>query len=222
MSRFLFKLLAVVGISVIGAGVHLAGSWPVQLKAQPDDPTESTIVLPPLPRPSQPDQPEQDSVELVPSEPDPSETAPSEPVPSEPIGDDPDAEAADTPGSRTIVLDTIEIDFETAQLLHANGAATFVDARPADRYEAGHIQDALHISPAMLAESSSLVVLDVIDPEMPVVVYCGGGDCDDSHRVVELLQDLRGLTRTHVFTDGFPAWEAAGLPIGTGPDPWAE
>ncbi|MEL6796100.1 MAG: rhodanese-like domain-containing protein, partial [Planctomycetota bacterium] len=119
-------------------------------------------------------------------------------------------------------LETVEGDLPTTKALHENQLATFVDARVSSEFEEGHIEGALNISPTALEANSSLFALDVIDPTLPIVIYCGGGDCDDSHRVAELLQDLRGFEQTHVFTDGYQAWADAGLPTSAGPDPFAE
>lgn len=122
---------------------------------------------------------------------------------------------------RELVLDETEIDLETARLLFDAGAADFIDARIAEEYEAGHILGAMHITPDMI-RSGVPAAVDFLSADRPIVVYCGGGDCHDSHLVAERLQSLFGFTRTHVFTGGYPEWTAAGLPVGTGPDPIAE
>lgn len=134
-----------------------------------------------------------------------------------------DAEAVSSPAADQgrIVLDETEIDLTTARLLFEAAAADFVDARLAAEYEAGHIEGAMHITPDMLLEGIPAAI-DFLSPDRPIVVYCGGGDCHDSHLIAERLQSMFSFNRTHVFTGGFPEWEAAGLPIGTGPDPLAE
>ena len=204
MSSYLLKVIVIFVIAAVGAGIQLGAAWPVKLKADPDEPPYRELVIPDR-SDSNPD------VDASDEQDDAIENAGH-------ASEDPGGE----PVAGTITLDSLEIDLATAQALHENQLATFVDARPADEFEAGHIESAVHISPAMLEANSSLFVLDVIDPDKPIVIYCGGGDCDDSHRVAELLQDLRGLTQTHVFVDGYPAWADAGLPTNTGPDPWAE
>ena len=137
---------------------------------------------------------------------------------------DQDQQAESGPGDQNaggqIVLDSLEIDFETTRLLFENGLATFIDARPTDEYELGHIEGALHVTPGMLNDGL-FNGFEFIDAGAPIVIYCGGGDCDDSHRVAQKLQ-YYGYKQTHVFTGGFPEWEAAGLPTGTGPDPLAD
>jgi rhodanese-related sulfurtransferase len=51
-----------------------------------------------------------------------------------------------------------------------------------------------------------------------VVVYCTGGECEDSHFAAELLREA-GVPATNlaVYRGGIAEWEAARLPIETGP-----
>lgn len=198
MSSYLLKVIVIFVIAAVGAGIQLSAAWPVQLKAKPDQPPVEIIQIPDRSGSNTDTQPADETVDTP-------------------------AEATDSESSGgTITLDGLEIDLATARALHENQLATFVDARVASEFEAGHIEGALSISPAALDANSSMFVLDVIDPDKPIVIYCGGGDCDDSHRVAEMLQDLRGFRQTHVFTDGYQTWADAGLPTSTGPDPWAE
>jgi rhodanese-related sulfurtransferase len=220
MTGYLAKVIVIFLISAVGAGVHLWSSWPVKLKAAPEQPPVRTLTIPDAPSTGTPSS----EGEAAPEQPDePENTSLAEPIddPTAEQGADP-GEAAAAPAGRQIVLDSLEIDLATTRALFENNLATFIDARPTGEYEAGHIADAMNITPQMLESSASLFALDVIDPAKVIVIYCGGGDCDDSHRVAELLQDLRGLEQAHVFVDGFPAWEAAELPTASGPDPWAE
>lgn len=216
MTGYLAKVIVIFLISAVGAGVQLWSSWPVKLKATPEQPPALTLTIPDAPSTGSPSS----EGEAAPEQPDePENTSLAEPI-ADPIDDPGVPEPA--PAGRQIVLDSLEIDLATTRALFENNLATFIDARPTAEYEAGHIADSMNITPQMLESSASLFALDVIDPAKVVVIYCGGGDCDDSHRVAELLQDLRGFEQTHVFVDGFPAWEAAELPTASGPDPWAE
>lgn len=215
MNGYFAKMIVIFVIAAVGAGIHLGSAWPVKLKAEPDAPPTRTLVIP-------------GSADAAPPTLEQEATTDTAEVDVDEAAIDGTADSSDDSGQRTdttsqtITLDSLEIDLATARVLHENQMATFVDARLTEQFEAGHIADAMNISPSMLEENASLFVLDVIDPELPIVIYCGGGDCDDSHRVAELLQDLRGFEQTHVFVDGFPAWEQAGLPTSSGPDPWAE
>lgn len=108
----------------------------------------------------------------------------------------------------------LEITLDQASELFANGTP-FIDARLEAEYEAGHVEGAFWLPASEFMGGSSPRALDYLDPAAPLVVYCGGGDCDASHNVVVLLQRL-GFTRCHVMTEGYPAWVAAGKPTGMG------
>ena len=46
----------------------------------------------------------------------------------------------------------------------------------------------------------------------PIVIYCTGGDCEDSHMLAEKLY-MVGFNALYVYKDGFPDWQKRGLPI---------
>ncbi len=207
MSSYLLKVIVIFVIAAVGAGIQLGAAWPVQLKANPAPPPPLTLSIPPTSQPGT----------------DAGTAGASTDAGPEAVPDRVDEPApGDAGAAGAITLDSLEIDLATARALHENQLATFVDARVASEFEAGHIEGALSISPAALEANSAMFALDVIDPSKPIVIYCGGGDCDDSHRVAEMLQNLRGFTQTHVFVDGFQTWADAGLPTSSGPDPFAE
>ncbi|MDX2132858.1 MAG: rhodanese-like domain-containing protein [Planctomycetota bacterium] len=108
----------------------------------------------------------------------------------------------------------LDIDLASAAALFAAGAP-FIDARLANEYEAGHVEGAFWMPSEVFMNGAIPDALNFMDKAAPVVVYCGGGQCDASHNVVVLLQQL-GFTRCHVMADGYPAWKAAGHPVATG------
>jgi len=140
--------------------------------------------------------------------------------PSAETGDE--TEAVPTEGSGLGRLER-EITTEQAQYLFEHNLAQFLDARPKDDYEAGHILDANHLSPASF-ESGTPSIVDWLLEDLYVVVYCSGGDCHESHLVASDLMLYRPdlANQIHIFTDGYPAWTEAGLPTEIGPDPLAE
>lgn len=112
-----------------------------------------------------------------------------------------------------------EIGTAHAYQLWASGEVSFIDARPQKDYLAGHIPYA-YLVPAESIDRGRLgdmMDLGGVDPSMRVVVYCEGGSCDASHLVALTLQDL-GFDKIHIDVDGFPAWQAAGHEVETGPD----
>lgn len=83
----------------------------------------------------------------------------------------------------------------------------WVDARPRDKYERGHIDGALLLNED---EWTKLVpaFLDAWDPDRPVVVYCEGGSCEASHRIAQRLREELKIGDVHVLKGGLPAWSA--------------
>jgi rhodanese-related sulfurtransferase len=88
----------------------------------------------------------------------------------------------------------------------------FIDARHMDEYEAGHVQDAFQMSTEDFNGSD---VLNYLDRNAPIVVYCSGGQCDASKNLVKLLQQA-GYKQARIMEDGYPAWSNAGYPTAAG------
>jgi rhodanese-related sulfurtransferase len=115
-------------------------------------------------------------------------------------------------------LDTKITGEETYQLWLL-GTTTFIDARKPEEYEAGHIPYAFLV-PAegnRAQRLGNLIAQTGIGPSQRVVIYCEGGTCSASELVALDLQDM-GFTKIHIDTGGFPAWQAAGYEIESGPD----
>ncbi|RNC80954.1 MAG: hypothetical protein ED559_03905 [Phycisphaera sp.] len=121
-----------------------------------------------------------------------------------------------------MILET-EITSEQARCLFENDLAIFIDARPSGDYERGHIAGSFSV-PMGAFENGVPIAVDMLDDQRFVVIYCSGGNCEESHLVAEDLAierpDLANMI--HIYVDGYPAWEDAGLPIEDGPDPFAE
>lgn len=95
-----------------------------------------------------------------------------------------------------------------------DGGASFIDARRKEEYEAGHIQGAIRINLKSF-ENGDPPLLAMVPRESMVIVYCGGGKCDESERVAEMLNNS-GYKKVFVVHDGFPGWKAMGWPVETG------
>jgi rhodanese-related sulfurtransferase len=95
-------------------------------------------------------------------------------------------------------------------------SATILDARPSGFFERGHVPGALNLARDDFARdyrhlSPMLTRLG----DRPIIVYCSGGDCHDSRLVANALLTL-GFSNVSVFTGGWEAWSAAGLPASAG------
>lgn len=112
-----------------------------------------------------------------------------------------------------------EIRPEDALWLHGHGA-TFLDARRTSIWAQGHIRGAVVISvwEDGLAEKVEQLSMFTKDLKLPVVIYCSGGDCRDSHLLAEKLW-VAGFRNLRIYTGGFPDWEARGGPIAKGDAP---
>jgi len=100
----------------------------------------------------------------------------------------------------------------------------FIDARDYSDYKEGHIDGALSIPLTEIRRMEGNPphqINGVIIPDVHrLVVYCKGGDCDESLLVA---RELRAMNFTcHILLDGYPAWEEAGYPTAEGPDEWLQ
>jgi rhodanese-related sulfurtransferase len=111
-----------------------------------------------------------------------------------------------------IVINDIEIEtVGLARALFDTGDYIFVDARSVEDYQQGHIKGAVSL-PVGQVEEGLAAFLERYPPETPIVTYCSGRTCEDSHHLAEFLMEV-GYEKINVFIDGFPGWEAEGHPV---------
>jgi rhodanese-related sulfurtransferase len=111
-----------------------------------------------------------------------------------------------------VVAGKIEIeDVILAKQIYDSGDVLFVDARTRENFDEGHISAAVSLPVGQFDELIDSF-LDQHDIEQPVVTYCSGRTCEDSHNLAQLLMDF-GYNDVKVFIDGFPGWEAKGYPV---------
>jgi rhodanese-related sulfurtransferase len=116
----------------------------------------------------------------------------------------------------------IEIAFNDVKALHDKNVL-FLDARRTSVYEQGHIAGARPYSvwesdiddkvQKLFAERS-----DTTAQNLPIVIYCSGGDCEDSHMLAQKLWGIQ-FNNVYVYKDGFPDWQQHGAPVHTGANP---
>lgn len=94
-----------------------------------------------------------------------------------------------------------------------------LDARPSVYFEQGHVPGALNLARDDFAHDYRRLSKGLkAATDKPIIVYCSGGDCHDSRLVANALLSL-GFSNVSVFTGGWEAWSAAGLPASTGSEP---
>jgi rhodanese-related sulfurtransferase len=116
----------------------------------------------------------------------------------------------------------IEIGGADAKALQSNGSLV-LDARRTSVYEQGHIAGARPFSvwESDIDEKVNKLYEERSDPReqlKPILVYCSGGDCEDSHMLAQKLWGVQ-FNNVYVYKDGFPDWQKRGGPIHTGSNP---
>lgn len=95
-------------------------------------------------------------------------------------------------------------------------SALILDARPSVFFEQGHVPGAYNLARDDFAHDyRDLAGVLRAAHDKPIIVYCSGGDCHDSRLVANALLSL-GFSNVSIFTGGWEAWSAAGLPASTG------
>jgi rhodanese-related sulfurtransferase len=104
----------------------------------------------------------------------------------------------------------VEISSEDAmQLWHEK--AIFIDARRTDVFAQGHIAGSrsMPVWEADVDDRIRAFFDEVTNQQQPIVVYCSGGNCEDSHMLADKLWGA-GYENVLVYKDGFPAWQKMG------------
>lgn len=112
-----------------------------------------------------------------------------------------------------------EVSGEDVSWLHGQGVL-FLDARRTKAFEEEHVAGALSF-PVWESDVDARVlglVNEARTADLPFVLYCSGGDCEDSHLLAERLWSA-GFTNLLVYKGGFPDWKRRGGPVSKGPRP---
>lgn len=195
------------------AGVAVAGALLSNALQSPSRRLPWRGLTPPVP-------PAQAAPSEVPAPPAPAPPAASAPLPEPPR---PARMAAPAPSVTVVPPPTAaaapirEIDGQEAWKAFQAGRP-FLDARRSADYAAGHIAGAW-CAPVWEADLDdrllSFKAARRPGPEDPIVLYCSGGDCRDSHLLAARLLE-QGYFHLLVYRDGFPDWLAAGRPVEKG------
>lgn len=96
--------------------------------------------------------------------------------------------------------------YDDVQRLVQDGSAFLFDARPREDYGAGHIDGAMSL-PAKEMETAFPEVAPMLAPDMHLVVYCSGKECDESLQLGIYLKQ-EGLTNVSIYVGGYADWSA--------------
>jgi rhodanese-related sulfurtransferase len=115
------------------------------------------------------------------------------------------------------VIETAEVSTLFRDPRIQDGLIVFIDARNTQHFQEGHIPGAYefdHYRPEQYLPS----VMPVCQTAEQIIVYCTGGDCEDSQFAAIFLRDSLALPKEKIFVyvGGIHEWEAAGLPVEMG------
>lgn len=147
--------------------------------------------------------------------------ATTEPVPAAASPAPTDAAAADSGKVFPPHPDKAAIEVEPADVrLLFQRKALFLDARRSSVYAEGHIAGArsFPVWESDIDERVKGLYEEGLDQQAPIVVYCSGGNCEDSHMLAEKLY-MVGFDNVLIYRDGFPDWEKRGLAVSKGTNP---
>ena len=92
----------------------------------------------------------------------------------------------------------------------------FVDARNEDDFNLGHIPGAREFDPYH-PEKKAVAVMALCNAAEQIVVYCTGGDCEDSQSAAILLRDAgTPNSKLMVYEGGFTEWTTNNMPVEKG------
>lgn len=107
--------------------------------------------------------------------------------------------------SRVAESDFVEV--ETARAWGAN--ALWVDARPADEFERGHVPDAVSLNEDQWSQALPQFLAKDWSPDKKIVVYCSAASCNLAEDVARRLRAEAKLpNEIRILKGGWEAWQA--------------
>jgi rhodanese-related sulfurtransferase len=123
----------------------------------------------------------------------------------------PPSKARWTPDPNTAIRDLTSEDAWAAFQEHL----PFLDARRSQDFAEGHVAGA-RSAPVWETQLDTRITefeaRAMPGPASPIVLYCGGGDCEDSRLLARKLVTL-GYRNLLIYRDGYPDWAAKGRPV---------
>ena len=102
------------------------------------------------------------------------------------------------------------VDLEFAKYLFDDNSAVFIDARDAEDYEAGHIENAINIPFDYYEDYEE--VMDGLNDAGIYIIYCSGEECSLSIDLADYLYTDKLIDKLLIFEGGWPQWRDAGYP----------
>lgn len=86
----------------------------------------------------------------------------------------------------------------------------WIDARPQEQYDAGHVPEALLLNEQKFDEQLFNYLDTLQTNTRPIIVYCSGAKCEASRHVLERLKQTLPIENAFVLKGGWKAWVEAG------------
>ncbi len=102
------------------------------------------------------------------------------------------------------------VNLEFSKYHFDSGLAVFIDAREAQEYESGHIQNAINIPYDYYEDYED--VMNELDDTGIYIVYCSGGECSLSIDLADYLYNEKLIDKLFIFEGGWPEWQNAEYP----------
>ena len=102
------------------------------------------------------------------------------------------------------------IGLEFAKHLFDDKSAVFIDARDAEDYEAGHIENAINIPFDYYEDYEE--IMNGLNDDGIYIIYCSGEECSLSIDLADHLFNEKLIDKLLIFDGGWPEWRDAGYP----------
>jgi len=106
-----------------------------------------------------------------------------------------------------------DLSLHAMRIFSETGLAYIVDARRREDFCLGHIPNAFSLDVRQFQQRFAEFRESWLNSgRLPIIVYCTGGECEDSHNLIEELK-IQGITRTMIYAGGWEQWSTAGMPV---------
>ena len=147
----------------------------------------------------------------------PTATAPAVAPPAASAPASAKSDALANPGAQELTLDQVLECFHDPKNVprEVGSSYLFIDARDDETYQAGHIPGAVQLD-HYYKDRYIPELVPLLNAAEHIIVYCNGGDCEDSILVCMDLLDLGTPPRKlMLFRGGWEAWTKANLAVET-------
>jgi rhodanese-related sulfurtransferase len=106
--------------------------------------------------------------------------------------------------------ENLVVPLDEALALHGAGVAVFLDARPEEAFNSGHVAGARNL-PWQDFDARFPEIMEAIPPDAFIITYCDGEACSLSKDLALALRNM-GYTQVRVLVNGWSVWKDEGLP----------